>query len=578
MSLNFLLLFLAFTGSAGAVVLKPHFCHAVTSSNHLPGPNGYRCDGTPRGYEKQWLWLRHELTPDERARTDWSLTIRQTRFRQLSVIFHYVDGRTNIHTVRAGDFGDHWALNAHLAFPAPSRDVELDSVTIGFQDLAAYDLLRVRLLPEPIRAREAGIVALLAGCALSLLFASLIYNLFLFGVAKQRSALWHSLWVACMIGWGAFWSQLALAVVPAAAGIASVRICAMLAAFAEAAATMLLLSSIEPGMLPRWGRISLRALAAAVVAAAALAIMPPAGTPSLLANILTIVVLALVIGVIMATGVAWRRGSRFARDFALAWSLPIAAVLYSIISDIVVTDTRIFSGELLVLLVGAFQTVWLSVRATFTLAAMRVERDRERSQRARFEQLAETDDLTGVYNRRGFLVRARQELARTDGKQRTVGLILADVDHFKRINDTHGHDVGDLVLRRIADALRALSGDVVVGRLGGEEFGLVVAGGLALDIFVEQVRETISAIDMTDIAATLPGVTASFGYVRASDHPDASFEPLLRAADQALYRAKALGRNRGVEGHPADVQRGEEEPRIGHDRRTHRSSPLSFRQ
>ncbi|MFO0761236.1 MAG: diguanylate cyclase [Byssovorax sp.] len=154
------------------------------------------------------------------------------------------------------------------------------------------------------------------------------------------------------------------------------------------------------------------------------------------------------------------------------------------------------------------------------------------------------DALTGAYNRRGILDVLDRELARArrDGTFVTVG--LADVDHFKKVNDVHGHQAGDAVLAEIARRLQgALRAGDALGRYGGEEL-LVVAtsqrasGGREI---AERLRARIAESPVLFADRSIP-VTASFGVAVSGPGMDAA--RLIKAADEALYRAKDRGRNR----------------------------------
>ncbi|MEI6485206.1 MAG: GGDEF domain-containing protein [Sphingomonadales bacterium] len=158
---------------------------------------------------------------------------------------------------------------------------------------------------------------------------------------------------------------------------------------------------------------------------------------------------------------------------------------------------------------------------------------------ARMKTLAETDHLTGLLNRAAFLTAAA-----TRHSQRAGRILVVDLDHFKAINDTHGHGVGDSVLCAIAQTLRALAreGDLV-GRIGGEEFAVFLAGAddSAATARANVIRRGIEQLHVPDHTGTTIRITASVGIAgRANPHlPDA-----LQAADLAMYRAKRAGRNR----------------------------------
>ncbi|HUE77097.1 MAG TPA: GGDEF domain-containing protein [Longimicrobiales bacterium] len=169
----------------------------------------------------------------------------------------------------------------------------------------------------------------------------------------------------------------------------------------------------------------------------------------------------------------------------------------------------------------------------------------------RLEDLALTDSLTGLRNARYFHARLQEEHAESERTGKPLALAVLDLDHFKRVNDQHGHPVGDDVL---AAAARAIASVTRLGeteaRVGGEEFALLLPGStgeMARDA-AERVRRAIGAA-----ATVLPGpeersvrVTASAGVASTAELPDASPEELYRAADEALYRAKAEGRDRTV--------------------------------
>lgn len=166
----------------------------------------------------------------------------------------------------------------------------------------------------------------------------------------------------------------------------------------------------------------------------------------------------------------------------------------------------------------------------------------ERSQT--FEQAALTDALTGVQNRRYFDEALHEYLKEFGRIRRPVGLMIIDLDHFKRVNDSHGHDVGDEVLRVVAECLKDLTRyHDIVARLGGEEFA-VVAPNMNIDLLArlaERIRKAIAAAPVSKDKAKLR-VTASMGLAVWDGEEDA--ESLFRRADQNLYQAKRGGRNR----------------------------------
>ncbi len=162
------------------------------------------------------------------------------------------------------------------------------------------------------------------------------------------------------------------------------------------------------------------------------------------------------------------------------------------------------------------------------------------------ELLARTDPLTGMPNRRCFFEQAERNLSMSRRYQHPLTVLTLDVDHFKHINDRHGHAVGDMALQAIASALpEGLRETDVAGRIGGEEFAVLLPETSEAEAqeIAERLRQNISAIGLSADGREIP-LTASFG-LAVLDKED-RFSELLARADQALYQAKERGRNQVV--------------------------------
>ncbi len=160
-----------------------------------------------------------------------------------------------------------------------------------------------------------------------------------------------------------------------------------------------------------------------------------------------------------------------------------------------------------------------------------------------------SDPLTGLYNRRYLSEFLPRELLRSRRSATPVAVILIDLDHFKRINDTFGHEAGDIVLTAVGVLLKdKVRGSDIACRYGGEEFALILpeADTQAAKRRAEDIRLAIAALDIRHVEKPLGKITASFGIALFPDH-GGDTDALLRVADVALYAAKA-GRNSVVVG------------------------------
>lgn len=213
-------------------------------------------------------------------------------------------------------------------------------------------------------------------------------------------------------------------------------------------------------------------------------------------------------------------------NFLIKAGLAVALGAGSTAKDYVQTNYALISQSMTAVLMVTVGLTLLAKLVLEILAMQRIE--------------SEIDSLSGLANRRGF-DRQINALLRND-QNRSHAIILCDLDHFKQINDTYGHHIGDMVIKAFADCLaRHTPEGAVAGRLGGEEFALFLPDTQVDDAvqLAQQLRRESMALPL--LPHTM-NVTASFGIAQLSSQSDL-FEA-FRRADQALYRAKDAGRNR----------------------------------
>jgi diguanylate cyclase (GGDEF)-like protein len=164
---------------------------------------------------------------------------------------------------------------------------------------------------------------------------------------------------------------------------------------------------------------------------------------------------------------------------------------------------------------------------------------------ARLEEMATLDGLTGLYNKRALVEVGAQKLKSAKRFQKPLSLLVCDIDHFKKVNDTYGHDIGDIVIKGFADVLKRVKRDTdAVGRFGGEEFVVVCeeTDERGAEQLAERIRSELAAVKFHSELGTLQ-VTCSVG-VAPFPNAGQTWEQLFKATDEALYASKRGGRDR----------------------------------
>jgi len=207
------------------------------------------------------------------------------------------------------------------------------------------------------------------------------------------------------------------------------------------------------------------------------------------------------------------------------------------------------------LIIGALFATILSARTrrllreaqqfSSSLLLTRKTLELERKLKEEAEVQARTDFLTGLFNRRHWVELVERELLRSMRYQRPLTLLMMDIDHFKLVNDTWGHRVGDQVLQQISNVIRETLRNVdIFGRIGGEEFAasLIETDELSAIAVAERLRAAVADAVVVLEGRARVGVTISIG-VSGLNGREIRFDHLMNEADQALYRAKQAGRN-----------------------------------
>lgn len=412
-------------------------------------------------------------------------------------------------------------LQVVVAFDLPSHQMTLESAYLSPSDIAlGSDIVRSLLL-----------LATLAG----MLSMPLIFNAAFYRVLREPFVLWHSMLTISLLLTILVTSGLAVVLFDPPAMTLS-WMTTVIFGLSVASGAMFTHSFIEPDhMHPLLRRALLWCAAGAIVLSTFHAAFPFVGR-SIQSTLYTAAFAPFVVIFTLSIADALRRGSRAAKFQAIGY-LPVTMVGLVRLVTGVVPWLQSHDAMLLFYIGCVFEVLFTTLGVADRFMTIKRQRDSALFEADMLERLSERDALTGLLNRRA--IEQNFEKFRAEGYHT---LAVLDLDHFKAINDAHGHMVGDAVLKAVAEALQA-DQQVHAFRLGGEEFMLLVRGEEA-QARVERRRQAIPAI----VANAVPGlgrpVTASMGVTDASPNGDAEFAELYEQADRLLYDAKLAGRNR----------------------------------
>jgi diguanylate cyclase (GGDEF)-like protein len=530
--------------AAATTELSPCFRLAQPNenvANIIQKPNGFKCTTHQNSMVAGDYWVRFDLSKSLhtankgmvfRTASLWDQGIQLWTVHSDGQVHHY-DSRTNgdINPMRLGSTvivpihanrHDITMIIAHVRQSAAMRGVMQQSQLATTEDALSFEM------------KLAALYAAFMGLSLALL----VYNLALWRGMRQPFLLAYCAMALATLCYAFFTSGAPHYIWPAMTGTERLRFTIPLLAINAATVAIFIRHFFETATVPKW-LVKLTYGYAATIPAYALIYAAAAPAYVKLMDIIYVAsfVPLPIIAAIYAI-VAYRQKDRFFRYFVIAWTAPIVAVVCRILysMDILAYNILIENSTLAGLAIEALISSLAISRRVQMLAAAR---DRAEMAEANAMVIADTDALTLLPNRRAFVRRLLSEPCDWQ-------LVLVDIDHFKRVNDTLGHVDGDEVLVRLAGIIRGYENDQsIVARLGGEEFAIATmispAGTEAI-----APEPLLAAIRNTE----MPGgyrITASIGVARRIICEEMDWKILYRAADMALYRAKAQGRDRYVD-------------------------------
>jgi len=528
-------------GTPGAAAAASSVCHAdATLGESLDrvaeAHARWSCGPARQSLAAERALLRFEVDP--RDPTPRYLQTRRAALDSIHVRVTSRDGRTAYASFTSAQL-EQSRRGGYFRVPLPATGAPPVTV-IAAIDLPTHAMTLEQAHLAPADAHEAPgawrlLLMLAALCGMLLM--PLMFNIAFFRILRERFVLWHSslavtLLLTIVVNSGLAYHLLHMPV------MALSSLSTLMFGLSVGAAGMFSHSFIEPGKLDARLRTALPFAAGA----AALASILHASFPFVLrpwqSSLYYLAFLPVLIVYLAALLDALRKGSRAARFQAVGWTPLVAVCLVRLVSGLVPSIPT--TDAMMLFYFGCVvEVLATTLGVADRFMAIKDQRDHARTEAQLLEKLSERDALTGLMNRR--VIEDRFQRLRAEG---FTTLAVLDLDHFKLVNDLHGHAVGDEVLKVVAVALEP-DDNTLAFRLGGEEFLLLLRGRDTMRR-AEARRRAITAHVAREVTGLERPQTASMGLIEVPPDavPKATFAELYSRADRLLYEAKQAGRNR----------------------------------
>lgn len=503
----------------------------------LSGQGHFDCTTRQTAFGPGEYWARSEP-----VRVTGPVQIRIGSLWQEQVTLHalYADGTILSATTDGRAASRHLQLGAIIERSLPARDAPL--VRLLWHVEGSANLRGILVGPRIATPAESASANLLLGAIYAgfagLCIALFVYNLALWGALRHRFQLAYCAMLLALLIYATSSSGALAWAWPDIVNNDRLRINYAALGLAAVAAMLFARTFFEPRVFAGWlAKTSTVVCSLMLITVAMLATLQPSHIP-LFDRFFSFVFIAQLGIVVPILWRGWRMRSNYLWMFAIAWAAPIILACFRVAGSFNAIRWSFWLDNSTILTMTV-EALFSSLAIAYRIRLLSLERDEAREQEIAARLLADTDPLTGLFNRRAFMRHAI-------GREGNQILLVADIDHFKRVNEAIGHDGGDEVLRVFARTLRqSVPPEALVARIGGEEFAIVMP--------------VTRAVEPEDIlarlrAARMPfglSVTASIGSCAGPLAKESDWKALYRGADRALFEAKAAGRDR-VHGVVAD--------------------------
>lgn len=516
----------------------------LTATEALAQKASFECSDRPLKTDSRHLWLLVDVRVVIASIDDPALRLRMSYHDGITIAAVSANMITAQRRYPASELADHVMSPNAMILPIPeSSSGTLEAILIGIEnvwDAANWRDVAIISQQEAVQAhvRDTTLYALLTG----LLITPLVFTALVYSVLRMRFLPYHFGMVACGLIYGLSWSSLIFALPLSLEPIFRAWLNHLTIPLAFMFACLLTRDlGGRKGLSPFWARAlevcgTLPVMSSLIM----LSLAPRFGHyGAMVYHAMFILPLAAIVGTLIHGA---RKKVRIYQLQLLAWSPMVFYVSLRILQGMGLTGPNFITQN------GLYPSLITEAILTTGVIAWRIvdirkQRDQALHQQSVLNDLARSDALTGVMNRRAFIEQFDQTMAANVSSEKTLSLLVLDLDHFKAVNDAHGHAIGDQVLKGLAEVLKnhCREGDICA-RFGGEEFCLLLntASVFHADRSANRLKNAIA----DQVFPVAGQITASFGIVTL--HPEFSlpFESWYSAADKALYAAKTSGRNR----------------------------------
>lgn len=506
------------------------------------------CSETRFSKSTDYLWIAGSIT-EASGSTANHLVLHASRQKDITVHLTYADGTSSTRIFDTGDQARYWHPVDSIALPIDSEGKTVSGLVIGVEkpwDPANWGEIE---LVQHRNVMDGHVYQLvLIGLFCGLLFAPIFLNLVFSLVVENKFVIFHGVMMTCIIIYAVSWSGLIFPLFPDLTMWGRSTLNHLVIPIAMLSAALLTWELCEAGTLsPFWRKALIAAGATPVLVGWPLVLLSPA-LPHIGSQIYHASFLLPFLTIPTALIIARSNGSHMALVQLVGWSGLIVLVGTRILIGMdLIPDTDLTEIGFFPVLV--FESAVTTLTVSYRIVRLRQERDKAIAQHAETVHVAETDYLTNIPNRRAFVEHFSSLLARKNQRRQASALLLLDLDHFKQLNDTHGHEIGDEVLIQFAALLdRERRYEDVCARIGGEEFAVLVHAQTPHDTLLcanrlcKVVANTRFKAGMVDVGQ----VTVSIGVAAIDKNAGGSFTDHYARADEALYQAKQFGRNQVV--------------------------------